>query len=91
MVPAPHGDMAVYVAHLPSIRIRPRDGLGSGRRDESAAAPGAAIAAEKLETVILLGDLNVTLGEAGKAGRRMRKAADRALGGGTVNGLSRDG
>lgn len=66
-VRAPHGDMAVYVAHLPSIRIRPRDGFGSGRRDESAAALGAAIAAEKLETVILLGDLNGTLDDRGLA------------------------
>ena len=39
------GDVAVYVAHLPSVRIG-RRGLSSGRRDESAALLGAAVAAE---------------------------------------------
>ncbi|MFD8528849.1 endonuclease/exonuclease/phosphatase family protein [Streptosporangium canum] len=72
-----HGSVAVLIgafllwtagpAGAGSARIRPRDGFGSGRRDESAAALGAAIAAEKLETVILLGDLNGTLDDRGLA------------------------
>ncbi|MEV4379346.1 endonuclease/exonuclease/phosphatase family protein [Streptosporangium sp. NPDC049644] len=63
----PYGDVAVYVAHLPSLRVRLPDGFGSGRRDESAVALGAALAAERLERVILLGDLNGTLDDRGLA------------------------
>ncbi|WP_420847133.1 endonuclease/exonuclease/phosphatase family protein [Nonomuraea basaltis] len=66
-VRTPSGDMAVYVAHLPSIRIRLPDGFGSGWRDESAAALGAAIAAEELNRIVLLGDFNSTLDDRGLA------------------------
>ncbi|MFD3376455.1 MULTISPECIES: endonuclease/exonuclease/phosphatase family protein [unclassified Streptomyces] len=60
----PQGDIAVYVAHLPSVRIR-WNGLSSGWRDESAGLLGEAIAAEKLAKVILLGDLNSTVDDRG--------------------------
>ena len=63
----PSGDLAVYVAHLPSVRIRLPDGFGTGRRDESAAALGAAIAAEELDRIVLLGDFNSTLDDRGLA------------------------
>ncbi|MDP9850157.1 endonuclease/exonuclease/phosphatase family protein [Streptosporangium lutulentum] len=66
-VRGPSGDMAVYVAHLPSVRVGLPNGLSSGRRDESAVALGAAIAAERLDKVILLGDLNGTLDDRGLA------------------------
>lgn len=56
----PGGDLAVYVAHLPSMRIGV-GGLGSARRDESAALLGAAIAADPIGAVLLLGDLNCTV------------------------------
>jgi vancomycin resistance protein VanJ len=56
----PHGDIAVYVAHLPSVRLNPI-GLTSSRRDESAAKLAAALAAEPRERIILLGDLNSTV------------------------------
>ncbi|MFF1695299.1 endonuclease/exonuclease/phosphatase family protein [Streptomyces sp. NPDC058257] len=62
----PWGDIAVYVAHLPSVRVR-WHGLSSGRRDESAGLLGAALAAEKLDRVILLGDLNSTVDDRGLA------------------------
>ncbi|MEU1616839.1 endonuclease/exonuclease/phosphatase family protein [Streptomyces sp. NPDC005722] len=62
----PHGDVAVYVAHLPSLRLG-ASGFGSARRDESAALLGAEIAAEPLERVILLGDLNGTVDDRGLA------------------------
>ncbi|MEV0218344.1 endonuclease/exonuclease/phosphatase family protein [Streptomyces sp. NPDC050704] len=62
----PRGDIAVYVVHLPSVRVR-WNGLSSGWRDESAELLGAAIAAEKLDEVILLGDLNSTLDDRGLA------------------------
>ncbi|MFB9884528.1 endonuclease/exonuclease/phosphatase family protein [Planobispora siamensis] len=63
----PFGDMAVYVAHLPSVRLRLPDGFGSAWRDESAAALGAAVAAEELDGIVLLGDLNGTLDDRGLA------------------------
>ncbi|WP_433573887.1 endonuclease/exonuclease/phosphatase family protein [Streptomyces sp. CA-251247] len=65
-VRTPRGDLAVYVAHLPSVRIGPR-GFGSDRRDESAHLLGEALGAEKLDTVVLLGDLNSTLDDRGLA------------------------
>ncbi|MFD0554975.1 endonuclease/exonuclease/phosphatase family protein [Streptomyces rectiviolaceus] len=60
----PWGDVAVYVAHLPSVRVQWR-GFSSGRRDESAGLLGATLDAEKLDRVILLGDLNGTVDDRG--------------------------
>ncbi len=60
----PHGEVAVYVAHLPSVRVR-ASGLASSRRDESAGRLGDAVAAEEAGTVILLGDLNGTVDDRG--------------------------
>ncbi|MFE8913730.1 endonuclease/exonuclease/phosphatase family protein [Streptomyces globisporus] len=57
VVHSPHGAVAAYVAHLPSVRVGV-GGLASSRRDESAALLGRAIAAESVEPLILLGDLN---------------------------------
>jgi vancomycin resistance protein VanJ len=65
-VRTPWGEIAVYVAHLPSVRVR-LNGFSSGWRDESAGLLGAAIAAEKLDKVILLGDLNSTVDDRGLA------------------------
>ncbi|XRQ16536.1 endonuclease/exonuclease/phosphatase family protein [Actinomadura welshii] len=62
----PHGEIAVYVAHLPSVRVRP-GGLASAWRDESAALLGKALSAEELETAVLLGDLNGTADDRGLA------------------------
>ncbi|GAA1633972.1 endonuclease/exonuclease/phosphatase family protein [Catellatospora bangladeshensis] len=64
-VHTPRGDVAVYVAHLPSLRLRPTDGFGSTIRDESAAKLGAALAAEPLDRLILIGDLNGTVDDRG--------------------------
>ncbi|MGW9116182.1 endonuclease/exonuclease/phosphatase family protein [Streptomyces sp. NPDC055663] len=66
VVHTPHGEIAAYVAHLPSIRVG-ASGLASSWRDESADLLGRAIAAEKLRTVILLGDLNGTVDDRGLA------------------------
>ncbi|MGW7514511.1 endonuclease/exonuclease/phosphatase family protein [Streptomyces sp. NPDC054796] len=60
----PRGEVAVYVAHLPSVRVG-AGGLTSGPRDESAGLLGAAVAAERLEWVLLLGDLNGTVEDRG--------------------------
>jgi vancomycin resistance protein VanJ len=61
----PQGDTAIYVAHLPSVRLGLRAGFGTARRDESAALLGTAIAGERLDRVILLGDLNSTVDDRG--------------------------
>ncbi|MGW8065383.1 endonuclease/exonuclease/phosphatase family protein [Streptomyces ziwulingensis] len=60
VVRTPRADIAVYVAHLPSVRVR-AGGLAASRRDESAGLLGDAVAAERLSRVILLGDLNGTV------------------------------
>ncbi|MDX3072585.1 endonuclease/exonuclease/phosphatase family protein [Streptomyces sp. MI02-7b] len=66
VVDAPRGRVAVYVVHLPSVRLGP-GGLGSARRDESAGLLGSALAAEELGAVVLLGDLNGTVDDRGLA------------------------
>ena len=62
----PWGEIAVYVAHLPSVRVRP-SGFDTRRRDESAGLLGTAVAAERRDQVILLGDLNSTADDRGLA------------------------
>ncbi|MFE9564965.1 endonuclease/exonuclease/phosphatase family protein [Streptomyces sp. NPDC006487] len=62
----PDGPVAVYVVHLPSLRLG-ASGFGSARRDESARLLGAVLAAEPAERVILLGDLNGTTDDRGLA------------------------
>ncbi|WP_371584454.1 endonuclease/exonuclease/phosphatase family protein [Streptomyces sp. NBC_01314] len=54
------GPLAVYVAHLGSVRLNPRAGFWTDSRDRNAQALGEAIAAEQNERVVLLGDLNGT-------------------------------
>ncbi|MFY1692310.1 endonuclease/exonuclease/phosphatase family protein [Plantactinospora sp. WMMB782] len=63
----PGGDAAVYVAHLPSVRLGLPDGFGSAPRDESIRLLARALAAERQDTVILLGDLNSTVHDRGLA------------------------
>jgi vancomycin resistance protein VanJ len=63
VVATPRGQVAVYVAHLPSVRVKFDAGFTAGQRDDSAAALGEAIAAEPLHRVILLGDLNGTMND----------------------------
>ncbi|MFE1827128.1 endonuclease/exonuclease/phosphatase family protein [Streptomyces yangpuensis] len=75
-VTTPQGEIAVYVAHLPSVRIRP-SGFASQLRDESALLLGAAVAAEPVERVVLLGDLNGTVDDRGLAPLTSRLEAPR--------------
>ncbi|MEU8916753.1 endonuclease/exonuclease/phosphatase family protein [Streptomyces libani] len=65
-VHTPHGEIAAYVAHLPSVRFRP-SGFASSWRDESARLLAKAVTAEKLKSVIVLGDLNGTVDDRGLA------------------------
>ncbi|MGW6686697.1 endonuclease/exonuclease/phosphatase family protein [Streptomyces sp. NPDC054961] len=62
-VHTPYGDVAAFVAHLPSVRVKLNAGFTANQRDNSADALGAALAAEPLGKVILLGDLNGTVND----------------------------
>jgi vancomycin resistance protein VanJ len=62
-VSAPAGRVAVYVAHLPSVRVKMKAGFTARQRDKSADALGEAIADEPLKQVVLLGDLNGTMND----------------------------
>ncbi|MGW9303997.1 endonuclease/exonuclease/phosphatase family protein [Streptomyces cyaneofuscatus] len=64
VVRTPYGDVAAYVAHLPSVRVGVR-GLTSSPRDESARMLGDVVRGEEVETVILMGDLNSTVDDRG--------------------------
>lgn len=66
VVHTPRGEVAAYVAHLPSVRVGV-GGLASSWRDESATLLGRAVAAEPVKAVILLGDLNGTVDDRGLA------------------------
>jgi vancomycin resistance protein VanJ len=63
VVEDPSGEVAVYVAHLPSVRVKFDGGFTANQRDRSADALGNAIAAEQLPRVLLLGDLNGTMND----------------------------
>ncbi|EPH43482.1 endonuclease/exonuclease/phosphatase family protein [Streptomyces aurantiacus] len=62
-VDTPKGQVAVYVAHLPSVRVKLDAGFTAGQRDDSADALGEAISGETLGKVVLLGDLNGTMND----------------------------
>lgn len=59
-VDTPKGPLAVYVAHLASVRVRPTTGFATERRDEAAANLTRAVRAERLSRVVLVGDFNGT-------------------------------
>ncbi|GEK00577.1 endonuclease/exonuclease/phosphatase family protein [Streptomyces sp. ATE26] len=62
-VTTPEGPVAVYVAHLPSVRVKMEAGFTARQRDKSADALGEAIADETLKRVVVLGDLNGTMND----------------------------
>jgi vancomycin resistance protein VanJ len=70
----------VYVAHLGSVRVNPRAGFWTDHRDRNAQALAAALAAERNERVVLLGDLNGSVDDRAFAGitARLRSAQDAA-------------
>ncbi len=74
-----HGPLAVYVARLGAVPVNPRAGLSSGQRIHTGAqALGRAVAAERNERVVLLGDLNGTVDDRAYKGvtSRMRSAQE---------------
>ncbi|MFD5504903.1 endonuclease/exonuclease/phosphatase family protein [Streptomyces sp. NPDC127061] len=56
-VRGPNGPLAVYVVHLPSVRVG-ASGFAVARRDETLAALDRAVDQERQKKVLLLGDLN---------------------------------
>ncbi|MCZ7460722.1 endonuclease/exonuclease/phosphatase family protein [Streptomyces sp. WMMC940] len=62
-VATPSGDLSVYVAHLPSVRVKMNAGFTASQRDTSADALGEAIARDPVGKVVLLGDLNGTMND----------------------------
>ncbi|EGX55630.1 hypothetical protein SZN_31874 [Streptomyces zinciresistens K42] len=62
-VSTPAGRVAVYVAHLPSVRVKLEAGFTARQRDKSADALGEAIADDPVGKVVLLGDLNGTMND----------------------------
>ncbi|WP_425470998.1 endonuclease/exonuclease/phosphatase family protein [Streptomyces armeniacus] len=62
-VRTPQGEVAVYAAHLPSVRVQFRSGFTAGKRDESVRMLGRRISSDPVRRVILLGDLNGTMND----------------------------
>jgi vancomycin resistance protein VanJ len=52
------GPLTVYVAHPGSVRVNPRAGFWTASRNIGVEALGQAVAADRSERVVLLGDLN---------------------------------
>lgn len=75
-----HGPLAVYVAHLGSVRVNPRVGFWTDTRDRNARALAKAVAAEQNKRMVLLGDLNGTLDDRALAGitSKLHSAQDAA-------------
>ncbi|MCI3930209.1 endonuclease/exonuclease/phosphatase family protein [Streptomyces sp. AN091965] len=59
-VDTPKGPLAVYVAHLASIRVHPSSGFATEKRNEAAARLAGFVREEKLPRVVVVGDLNGT-------------------------------
>ncbi|GAA3788807.1 teicoplanin resistance protein VanJ [Streptomyces coacervatus] len=62
-VTTPKGQVAFYVAHMPSVRVKLKAGFTARQRDRSADALGEAISHEPLQRKVLLGDLNGTMND----------------------------
>lgn len=71
-VTTPRGPLAVYVAHLGSVRVSPGTGFATGTRDRNARALAEAVAAERNRRLVLLGDLNGTVDDRALAGLTSR-------------------
>ncbi|MEE1939716.1 endonuclease/exonuclease/phosphatase family protein [Streptomyces sp. TRM 70361] len=67
-VRTPEGPVAVFVAHLMSVRFTAGSGFTSDARDAAARRLAAAVRAEPLPRTILVGDLNGTTGDRGLSG-----------------------
>ncbi|WP_302170427.1 endonuclease/exonuclease/phosphatase family protein [Streptomyces sp. TBY4] len=59
-VDTPGGPVAVYAAHLASVRVTPSAGFTTARRNEAAVKLAEAVRAEPLPRVVVMGDFNGT-------------------------------
>ncbi|MER6443912.1 endonuclease/exonuclease/phosphatase family protein [Streptomyces venezuelae] len=59
-VETPAGPVAVYAAHLASVRVTPDAGFTTARRNDAARKLAAAVRAEPLARVVVMGDFNGT-------------------------------
>ncbi|MER5884025.1 endonuclease/exonuclease/phosphatase family protein [Streptomyces sp. NPDC001941] len=57
-VDTPKGPLAVYAAHLASVRVHPASGFGTERRNDAAQKLADAVRAEPLPRVMVVGDFN---------------------------------
>ncbi|MEV2274603.1 endonuclease/exonuclease/phosphatase family protein [Nocardiopsis sp. NPDC049922] len=79
-IDGPDGEFAVYVVHLASVRVG-GSGFDTALRDRGVEALGAAIEAEPLERVVLMGDLNGSTDDRAMDPLTSRLAAVRGAGG----------
>ncbi|WP_410586498.1 endonuclease/exonuclease/phosphatase family protein [Amycolatopsis sp. lyj-23] len=79
-VDTPKGPVAVFVAHLPSVRVRLDAGFTADGRDAAMGRLAAALAAESAPRTVLVGDFNGTADDHALAPitARMRSAQDEA-------------
>ncbi|MEU4252974.1 endonuclease/exonuclease/phosphatase family protein [Amycolatopsis sp. NPDC026612] len=79
-VDTPKGPVAVFVAHLPSVRVRLDAGFTADGRDEAVGLLADALAAESAPRTVLVGDFNGTAGDRALAPitARLRDAQDDA-------------
>ncbi|MFH8491291.1 endonuclease/exonuclease/phosphatase family protein [Streptomyces longisporoflavus] len=72
------GPLAVYVAHLGSVRVIPGGGFWTDSRDAGATKLAKAVAAERSERLLVLGDFNGTMDDRALAGlsSRLRSVQD---------------
>ncbi len=72
------GPLAVYVVHLGSVRVMPGSGFWTDSRDAGARKLAAAVAAERGERMLVLGDFNGTMDDRAFAGltSRLRSAQE---------------
>ncbi|WP_443075966.1 endonuclease/exonuclease/phosphatase family protein [Streptomyces sp. SP18ES09] len=59
-VDTPKGPVAVFAAHLASVRVTPATGFATDRRDEAGRNLAEAVRAEPLPRVVVMGDFNGT-------------------------------
>ncbi|MFF8840344.1 endonuclease/exonuclease/phosphatase family protein [Streptomyces sp. NPDC015130] len=59
-VDTPKGPVAVFAAHLASVRVTPTTGFATARRNEAGRNLAEAVAAEQLPRVVVMGDFNGT-------------------------------
>ncbi|MFJ2738235.1 endonuclease/exonuclease/phosphatase family protein [Streptomyces sp. NPDC087440] len=57
-VETPQGPVALYAAHLASVRVHPTTGFATAQRNEAAAKLADAVRAERLPRVVVAGDFN---------------------------------